>query len=161
MRQFKDRNPNYAGPGGTHLFDRVFTRPTPQNILDPAFGLGTNPFVGQDFGDVFATLSLGYNFDGTQNPVVPRMGDNDTTSPNLRVLSLPNFYGAHGYDPRLEEMSAILIAGGPNGCKQELREVQNTDIAPTVLALLGVQPAETMQGRAIDPCPRGQNGSAR
>jgi predicted AlkP superfamily pyrophosphatase or phosphodiesterase len=83
------------------------------------------------------------------------MGDEPTTPPNLRVLSLPNFYGAHGYDPQLQEMSAIFFAAGPNVCKQELKEVSNIDIVPTVLALLGVEPADTVQGRAIKLCPPG------
>jgi hypothetical protein len=157
MRELKDTNPNYSGPGrgGEKVFDRVFSRPTPTDRDDANFGLGTNPFIGQDSGDVYATLSLGYNFDGTQAPVVVRMGDEPTTPPNLRVLSLPNFYGAHGYDPQLQEMSAIFFAAGPNVCKQELKEVSNIDIVPTVLALLGVEPADTVQGRAIKLCPPG------
>jgi len=159
LREFKDRNSNYSGPGGTKVFDRVFSRPTSQDILDPQFGLGTNPFIGQDSGDVYATLSLGYNFDGTQTPVVVRMGDDNTTPANLRVLSLPNFYGAHGYDPALEEMSAIFFAAGPSVCKQELREVRNIDVAPTVLSLLEVEPADTVQGRAIRLCPPGNGAS--
>src|SRR5262249_52412674 len=97
MRQLKDSNPNYSGPGGTHIFDQVFARPTPNKVADPDFGLGTNPLFGQDSGDVYATLSLGYNFDGTQSPVVVRMGDDTTTPAAQRVLSLPNFYGAHGF----------------------------------------------------------------
>jgi predicted AlkP superfamily pyrophosphatase or phosphodiesterase len=161
FRQSKDTNPNYTKPGGTRLFDQVFARPTPQDISDPDFGLGTNPFVGQDSGDVYATLSLGYNFDGKQNPVVPRTGDRDATPPALRVLSLPNFYGAHGYDPRLEEMSAIFFAAGPSICRQQLREVRNIDIAPTVLSILDVEPADTVQGRAISLCPAGPHNSDR
>jgi hypothetical protein len=50
-------------------------------------------FIGQDSGDVFAMMRTGYNFDGVQNPVVIRQGDPVVGNP---VLSVANFYGAHG-----------------------------------------------------------------
>ena len=47
-------------------------------------------------------------------------------------------------------MSAILYAAGPN-LKQgkKIETVRNIDIAPTVLAILGVPPAATVDGRVI------------
>ncbi len=113
------------------------------------FGLSTNNGIGQDSGDVFAVLALGYNFDGAQAPVVSRLGDAAAASP---VLSVPNFYGAHGYDPQLPEMSAIFYAAGPDVCRERLETVRNIDIAPTILDLLNVRPADTVQGRAIRLC---------
>src|SRR5262245_3148772 len=154
LREFSDTNPNYTlHRPRVPVFDQIFARPTSLKPGDPEFGLGTNRVIGQDSGDVYATLSLGYNFDGTQTPVVPRLGDDATATV---ALSVPNFYGAHGYDPRLREMSAIFLAAGPQVCRDQIGEVRNIDVAPTILALLGVQPAETVEGRAIRPC--GQDG---
>ncbi len=148
LREFADVNPNYAAQG-VPVFDQVFARPSPTKPGDPDLGLGTSRVIGQDSGDVYATLTLGYNFDGTQTPVVARLGD-DTAA--ATALSVPNFYGAHGYDPKLREMSAIFYAAGPQVCRDEVEEVRNIDVAPTILALLGVRPAETVQGRAIRLC---------
>jgi len=71
-----------------------------------------------------------------------------TTLRRRRRSRFPIFYGAHGYDPKLREMSAIFYAAGPQVCRDGIEEVRNIDLAPTVLALLGVQPADTVQGRA-------------
>ena len=70
---------------------------------------------------------------------------------------LPNFYGAHGYDPHLKEMSALFIASGPSVCEDELEGVRQIDVAPTILAILGVPPADTVQGRALRLC--GKHGN--
>ena len=162
MRELRDNNPNYSGRAGARVFDQVHARPTPKkNAEQNDFGLGTDKTIGQDSGDVYATLSLGYNFDGTQTPVVVRLGDDPATPPAVRIFSLPNFYGAHGYDPQLEEMSAIFFAAGPNVCETELHEVRNIDIAPTVLSILAVEPAKAVQGKALKLCPPGrrENGN--
>ena len=76
-------------------------------------GFCTNNLIGQDFGDVFVMLDEGYNFDGIQNPGVARLGDT-AFDPLTTVFSTPNFYGAHGHDPRLASMSATFIAAGPH-----------------------------------------------
>jgi hypothetical protein len=135
-----------VGSESTKLFDKVYSRPVPNSLTDPAFGLGTNNFIGQDSGDVFAIMSLGYNFDGTQTPVVQRLGDATSTNP---LFSIPNFYGAHGYDPKLPEMSAIFYAAGPDIGHSTLNKVRNLDVAPTISHLLGVQPAATVKGRSL------------
>ena len=47
-------------------------------------------------------------------------------------------------------MSAILYAAGPSLKQgQKLPVVRNIDIAPTVLEILGVTPAPTVDGTAI------------
>jgi predicted AlkP superfamily pyrophosphatase or phosphodiesterase len=84
---------------------------------------------------------------------VRRLGD-DPATPAVPLLSVPNFYGAHGYDPKLREMSAIFFAAGPQVCRDKLEEIRNIDIAPTILAILGVRPADSVQGRAIKLCGR-------
>ena len=153
LKNFFDTNPLYTlGSPEVPVFDQVHTRPADLRYPDD-FGLSTNAFIGQDSGDVFAVLSLGYNFDGTQNPVVIRQGDPASTMP---ILSVPNFYGAHGYDPLLSSMSAIFYAAGPDIGKGTLPRVRNVDIAPTIAHLLGVPPALTVHGRVIDLTPRRQ-----
>ena len=72
------------------------------------------------------------------------------------MLSVPNFYGAHGYDPRLPEMSAIFYAAGPDMCRERFETVRNIDIAPTILDILNVRPADTVQGRALRLCGGGR-----
>ena len=56
-------------------------RPVPADITDPSFGRATSEFIGQDSGDVSALLTVGYNFDGTQSPLVQRRGDAAATTP--------------------------------------------------------------------------------
>lgn len=144
LRAARDTNPVYAGPGGAPLFDKVYTRPLPADINDPAFGRMTSEEIGQDSGDVYALLDLGYNFDGRQTPVVTRQGDLSNA-----ILSQPNFYGAHGYNPAKAEMSAVFYAAGPNILPGTLGEMSNIDIAPTIERILGVTPARTVQGEAL------------
>ena len=146
LAKFVDTNPNYTlASGAEPVFDKIYRRPV-SDPNDSSFGLETNEFIGQDSGDVFALMKLGYNFDGTQNPVVQRLGDASSNSP---FFSVPNFYGAHGYDPTLPEMSAIFYAAGPDIGRGTINQVRNIDIAPTILQLLGVDPAETVEGEPI------------
>jgi hypothetical protein len=148
LKSFMDTNSNYTnGAASIPVFEKVIVRPTPGGVNDPNFGLDTSEFVGQDSGDIYALMSLGYNFDGTQSPVVQRMGDAPSSAP---VLSVPNFYGAHGYNPKQPDMNAFFAAAGPD-IKPGLihRGVHNIDLAPTVEKLLGVTPAATVQGKAL------------
>ncbi len=145
LEDFAETNPNYA-KRDKPIFDKIYARPLPNDVNDPSFGLGTSKFIGQDSGDVFTTMAEGYNFDGTQSPVVPRLGDAPTTPP---VLSVPNFYGAHGYDPNKLNMSAIFFAAGPNIRRGKLQQVRNIDVVPTINRLLGVESASTVQGKDL------------
>ena len=145
LEDLAETNPNYARRD-TPIFDKIYARPIPSNVNDPSFGVGTNQFIGQDSGDVFATMAEGYNFDGTQTPVVPRLGDAPATPP---ILSVPNFYGAHGYDPNKPNMSAIFFAAGPNIRRGSLEKMRNIDVVPTINQLLGVESADTVQGKAL------------
>lgn len=160
LRSFTDTNSNYVS-APTPVFDQVHERPVTLPESDPQFALGTSEFIGQDSGDVYALLEPGYNFDGTQSPVVQRLGDAASATP---PLSVPNFYGAHGYDPELPNMSAILYAAGPAIPHETLKQTHNIDVAPTILALLEVEAPATMQGTPIglrdsNGCGRGGSGS--
>lgn len=74
LERFFDTNALYTlGATQWPVFDKIYTRPA--ELGDPDFGRRTSAFIGQDAGDVFALLAPGYNFDGTQNPVVIRLGD--------------------------------------------------------------------------------------
>ena len=119
------------------IFTVVETRPAQ---CEAGLGQCTSKTIGQDFGDVFALMAPGYNFDGIQSPGVARLGDaafNAATS----ALSMPNFYGAHGHDPKLPVMSATFIASGP-GIRDNttIRRMRNLDVAPTIMQILGVRP---------------------
>jgi len=140
LQAFVDTNPAYTlGASSVPVFDKIYPRPLPADINDPSFGRGTSEFVGQDSGDVYALLTVGYNFDGIQTPVVIRQGDAAPTPPAAPILSLPNFYGAHGYDPTLPNLSSILYAAGPDIGQGILPLARNVDVAPTISAMLGVE----------------------
>ncbi|WP_315833737.1 alkaline phosphatase family protein [Bradyrhizobium prioriisuperbiae] len=132
-----DPNPkfNFSLKGGK-LFTVVETRPLQ---CDAGTGQCTSKTIGQDFGDVFALMAPGYNFDGIQNPGVARSGDAPFNTATT-TLSMPNFYGAHGHDPELPVMSATFIAAGPQIRDTTIRRMRNIDVAPTIMQILGVRP---------------------
>jgi predicted AlkP superfamily pyrophosphatase or phosphodiesterase len=148
LEAYVDTNPNYTnGAPSVPVFEKVFVRPAPSGVNDPNLGLDTSTFVGQDFGDVYTMMTIGYNFDGTQSPAVQRLGDPPSSAP---VLSVPNFYGAHGHNPQQPDMNAFFAALGPHIKPGMIRtSVRNVDLAPTVEKLLGVTPAATVEGTAL------------
>ena len=117
-----------------------------QTLTTPTSAAEPHEFIGQDSGDVFAMMTSGYNFDGTQFPVVQRLGD----AVRLAGVSVPNFYGAHGYDPQLKDMSAIMFAAGPDVRSGSAELVHNIDVAPTIARILDVKPDKTVEGHALD-----------
>lgn len=150
LRGVNDPNVFY-NPNRASLFSDVWTRP--EACGKPGLCVGGN--FGQDTGDILALMVEGYNFDGTQSPAVIRLGDALAAAPSY--YSVPNFYGAHGHRSELASMSAIFYAAGPN-IKQgkKIRSVRNIDVAPTVLELLGVAPAPTVDGAVIPKILRKQ-----
>jgi predicted AlkP superfamily pyrophosphatase or phosphodiesterase len=94
-----------------------------------------------------------------------RMGDLivTTSPPNIltrpagfdgAVMAFLRFFGwdfgGHGYDPSLPDMGASFLAMG-RGVKAGTRfgEVHQVDVAPTVAALLGIEPPQKSEGRAV------------
>lgn len=133
-----DPNPKFNGSlEAGRLFTVVETRPLQ---CEAGIGQCTSKTIGQDFGDVFALMAPGYNFDGIQSPGVARLGDAPFSAATT-TLSMPNFYGAHGHDPKLPVMSATFIAAGPQiRNNTTIRRMRNLDVAPTVMQILGVRP---------------------
>ena len=78
LKNFFDTNPLYTLGSASGRCSTRFTPVQPTSAIRD-FGRSTSTFIGQDSGDVFAVLSLGYNFDGTQSPVVIRQGDPAST----------------------------------------------------------------------------------
>jgi hypothetical protein len=154
LESIQDTNSSYALDGAVDLFDKVYERPVPENPTAEDIITARSEFIGQDTGDVFALLDLGYNFDGFQ-PTVLRRDDTTPAQNQQPIFSVPNFYGAHGYDPNLPEMQAIFLAAGPDFNADDfsgLDQIRSIDIAPTLLDLLGVEPAPTVEGESIlDP----------
>ena len=149
LQSFQDTNSIYA-PNGVPLFDEIYTRPVPEDPTVEEIVNATDEFIGQDSGDVFALLSLGYNFDGFREDV-PRQGD-PSLAEGLPIFSVPNFYGMHGYDSNLPEMQAIFLAAEPDfnpSALEALKSIRTIDIAPTILDLLDVETAPTVDGESI------------
>jgi predicted AlkP superfamily pyrophosphatase or phosphodiesterase len=155
LRGAADPN-DFYNPRGRRLFSHVWTRPT----VCGQPGFCTDRHIGQDTGDVLALMVEGYNFDGAQTPLVARLGD--TSAAVTSIYSVPNFYGAHGHDSALPSMSAILYAAGPSLKKGKTVDVvRNIDVAPTVLEILGVAPAPTVDGEVIVEILEYMGGSGR
>ena len=115
-----------ADAEGRPLFARVMRR-------DELAELGLDSPVS---GDVFAQAVLGCAL--TDWPVNPR------------VVEPATYYGQHGYDSTLPEMRAILYAAG-SGIRTgaSISRVHLLDVVPTVASLLGVVPAETVDGSMV------------
>lgn len=87
----------------------------------------------------------------------PRFGEVVVLAPPFAVVDRKRFgvapmRGSHGYRPELPEMGALLAAlgrGAPAGA--ELGSLRSLDVAPTVLALLGVPAPDWMEGAPIRP----------
>ncbi len=147
LQSLVDTNPTYtldAPP--VNVFDQIYGRPLPADINDPSFGRGTSEFIGQDSGDVYSILRVGYNFDGVQGNGIVRAGDAAAATP---VLSLPNFYGAHGYDPLLPNLSSIFYAAGPDIGQGILPLAHAIDVIPTIAEMLGVETFAQVDGEAL------------
>ena len=75
-----------------------------------------------------------------------------TKSPNMlvkKVYSHPPL-GMHGYDPAInEEMKGIFFAYGRGVKKKKLKQVDQVDITPTILNLLGLEVPDYMDGEAL------------
>ena len=145
LREARDGS-RFFNPFGRKLFSHVFARPSACGRP----GFCTDDNIGQDSGDVLALMIEGYNFDGIQTPAgVARLGE-PAFDVAKTVFSVPNFYGAHGHDSELRSMSAILYAAGPSLREgRTLPRIQNIDVAPTLLRVLGVSPAPTVDGAVI------------
>lgn len=61
----------------------------------------------------------------------------------------PNFYGAHGYNPKHRSMSAIFIASGPDIRVGRIEWARNIDVAPTILKLVGVSRSDKIEGKPL------------
>jgi predicted AlkP superfamily pyrophosphatase or phosphodiesterase len=85
----------------------------------------------------------------------PRFGDIAVLAPPGVAISRsdalrPAMRGSHGYRPDVRGMGAIFVAFG-RGARPgtELGEVRAVDVAPTVLALLGIPAPRWMEGSPI------------
>jgi predicted AlkP superfamily pyrophosphatase or phosphodiesterase len=60
-------------------------------------------------------------------------------------------FGGHGYAPELPDMGAIFMAKGRGvGAGRSLDVVHQIDVAPTVAALLNIEPPAQSEGRVIE-----------
>lgn len=138
--------------GGGFAMLRLTQGDQAERAVRVALGLGLEAFerrtaprelrLGNDrFGDVVVIAPVGTAF--LRESFVQRVA----ARLNLPGASLG---GAHGYRPEEESMAAICVAfgrGAPPGAS--LGRVHALDVAPTVLALLGVPAPPELEGVAI------------
>jgi predicted AlkP superfamily pyrophosphatase or phosphodiesterase len=91
-----------------------------------------------------------------------RFGDVVVTAPigTAIVYAGLELTGFHGYAPEAPEMAAVLIAAGrgvPSGLV--LPPIRNVDVAPTVLALLGLPVPAWMEGTPVEALVRPDSSS--
>jgi predicted AlkP superfamily phosphohydrolase/phosphomutase len=88
-------------------------------------------------GDIFAQANPGYNLDSHRG--------------RWRLFEPTQFTGQHGYDCILPDMQAIFIAAGAGVSQsgQVIAPIHITDLAPTILAMLGIAPQSDLPGRVI------------
>jgi predicted AlkP superfamily pyrophosphatase or phosphodiesterase len=86
----------------------------------------------------------------------PRFGDAVALAPPGTAIERsapgrPQFRGTHGYRPEVPGMSALFLAVG-RGARPgaELGTLRALDVAPTLLALLGLPLPDWMEGRPIE-----------
>jgi hypothetical protein len=155
------RGRTFAGGGFAML--RLAPGDAAERAIGVAHGLGLEAFerrtaprelrLGNDrFGDVVVIAPVGTAFlrDSFMQRVAAR-------------LRLPggSLGGAHGYRPEEESMAAICIAFGrsaPPGAS--LGRVRALDVAPTVLALLGVPAPPELEGVAIPALAGAEDAAA-
>lgn len=88
-------------------------------------------------GDVFAQAAPGYNLDDYRGKGI--------------IFEPSTILGSHGYDRALPEMGALFIAAG-QGIPESgnmIPTLKIVDIAPTLAALLGFEPAAGVSGSPI------------
>ncbi len=81
-----------------------------------------------------------------------RFGDIVVLAPSSTAIVRPgvDLRGFHGYEPSDPAMAAFLVVLGPGvAAGQVLPRVRSIDVAPTVLALLGVEVPKWMEGKPI------------
>jgi predicted AlkP superfamily pyrophosphatase or phosphodiesterase len=68
----------------------------------------------------------------------------DTAAGALTFLEKPERKGTHGHDPALPDLHATFIAWGVGiQSGAQLGEIQNTEVAPTIAAILGIAMPDT------------------
>jgi len=86
----------------------------------------------------------------------PRFGDVVVVAPEGATIRPGRMlwrleHGFHGHRPELPSMHGLLVAAGPGIAPgTRLGRVSSLDVAPTVLALLGVDPPASMEGSVIE-----------
>jgi hypothetical protein len=55
----------------------------------------------------------------------------------------------HGYDPRIVQMHGIFYAWGAGVAPGEIKRLDQIDVHPTVMKLLGLQPGRPVDGHAV------------
>ena len=146
-----------------------------RSVIDPATGKAVfSAVVTRDgfrrlnlqhaaAGDVYVAASPGWGVSSRFDPAVPTFVRN-TLSPDARErlsrspaeerfleagalneLSL----GVHGHPPGDPRTQALFMTVGPGVPHRHVGTVEMTDVAPTVLALLGISRPSSMTGRRI------------
>jgi predicted AlkP superfamily pyrophosphatase or phosphodiesterase len=111
--------------------------------------------TGSRVGDLILITRPPYAFEGPElmKPEIAARAEN-TSGPVIYEPQVKWFNSMHGYKPDVEAMHAIFYAWGPGIAKAKvLDRVEMIDVAPTALKLIGLQPGQGTDGKALDLAP--------
>lgn len=103
-------------------------------------------------GDLLLITRPPYAFQGPEimKPDVAAFAEN-TSGPAIYEPKQKWFHSMHGFKPDVEAMHAIFYAWGAGvAAGKNLPRVEMIDVAPTVLHLMGLNPGQDSDGKAID-----------
>ena len=115
--------------------DPASTRPVVLDLLDPRAAGREPSFGGPNGGDLYLSLAPGYDVSASlEGPVVEEVAPR----------------GAHGLNPERSEMQAGFVVAGPGVARGvSLGPIRQIDVAPTLAALLGLDPPAQATGSIL------------
>jgi predicted AlkP superfamily pyrophosphatase or phosphodiesterase len=115
--------------------DPASGRPVVLELLDPRTAGQEPSFGGPTGGDLYLSLLPGYDVSAS------------TTGAVVEEIA-PR--GMHGLDPRRNEMQAGFVVAGPGvAAGADLGAIRQIDVAPTLAALLGLEPPAQATGAVL------------
>ncbi len=106
------------------------------DVIDPREGVHEPALGGPNGGDLYLALARGYD---------------DSTAIDGPAITPVEPHGMHLFGPQWPEMRAVFIIAGP-GVNEgaDLGEMRQIDVAPTLCAILGIDPPRQAIGTVLE-----------